>query len=97
LFFKRRFRITQRIWNWRFGKKLFPKLAKEKQLVHYKEDVPFWGSIDTEKDLEKTRQEFERRIEKPWGFEKVLSLTDGGFTKNRIRSPFLQTTVCPCL
>jgi NDP-sugar pyrophosphorylase family protein len=63
-------------------KKLFPKLAKEKQLVNYKEDVPFWASIDTVKDLEKTRQEFEERIEKPWGFEKVLSLTDAGLTKN---------------
>jgi NDP-sugar pyrophosphorylase family protein len=63
-------------------KKLFPKLAKEKQLAHYREDVPFWASIDTARDLEKTRQEFEGRIEKPWGFEKVLNLTDAGVTKN---------------
>jgi NDP-sugar pyrophosphorylase family protein len=63
-------------------KKLFPKLAKEKQLVHYKEDVSFWASIDTVKDLEKTRKEFENRIEKPWGFEKVLNLTGDGVTKN---------------
>jgi len=62
-------------------KKLFPKLAKENQLIHYKEDVPFWASIDTVKDLEKTRKEFEGRIEKPWGFEKVLSLTDDGVAK----------------
>ena len=63
-------------------KKLFPKLAEEKQLVHCKEDVPFWASIDTVKDLEKTRKEFDGRIEKPWGFEKVLGLTYDGFTKN---------------
>lgn len=70
-------------------KKLFPKLAKEKQLVHYKEDAPFWASIDTVRDLEKTREEFGDRTEKPWGFEKVLGSIGDGFTKNITKNLYI--------
>lgn len=54
----------------------FPRLAKEKQLMYYKEDDLFWAAIDTMKDLEEVKKEYERRTDKPWGYEKVLKLTD---------------------
>lgn len=54
----------------------FPRLAKEKQLTYYKEKGnPFWVAIDTMKDLEEVRKEYTNRIDKPWGYEKVLVLT----------------------
>jgi NDP-sugar pyrophosphorylase family protein len=54
----------------------FPRLAKEKQLAYYKEDGIFWAAIDTMKDLEEVKKEYGRRTDKPWGYEKVLKLTD---------------------
>ena len=53
----------------------FPRLAAAKQLAYCKEDVPFWASIDSPKDLENVKKEYENRTDKPWGYEKVLALT----------------------
>lgn len=57
-------------------KTAFPRLAENKQLTYYKEDVPFWVAVDTIKDLEEARKEYENRVDKPWGYEKILLLTD---------------------
>lgn len=57
-------------------KTAFPRLAEDKQLTYYKEDVPFWVAVDTIKDLEEVRKEYENRVDKPWGYEKTLLLTD---------------------
>lgn len=57
-------------------KTAFPRLAGLKQLAYYKEDVPFWASIDSPKDLENVRGEYENRTDKPWGYEKILALTE---------------------
>lgn len=57
-------------------KTAFPKLAGIKQLAYYKEDVPFWAAIDSPKDLENVREEYENRVDKPWGYEKTLALTE---------------------
>jgi len=57
---------------------VFPKLAKAGLLGSYMEpdsDV-FWKSIDTVKDLEEVRREFANRVEKPWGYEKVIASAD---------------------
>lgn len=59
----------------------FPRLAKERQLTYYKEDDLFWAAIDTVKDLEGVKKEYERRTDKPWGYEKVLKLTDEALEK----------------
>ncbi|MFQ6129254.1 MAG: sugar phosphate nucleotidyltransferase [Candidatus Hadarchaeaceae archaeon] len=54
----------------------FPELAGRGQLACYKEDVdPFWAAIDTMKDLEEVRKEYSNRMDKPWGYEKLLELT----------------------
>jgi len=53
----------------------FPRLAALKQLAYYRESVPFWASIDSPKDLENVKKEYENRTDKPWGYEKVLTLT----------------------
>ena len=54
---------------------VFPRLAAVKQLAYYRESVPFWDSIDNPKDLENAREEYENRSDKPWGYEKILTLT----------------------
>lgn len=56
-------------------KTAFPRLADMKQIAHYKEDSPFWIAVDTSKDLEEVRREYANRMDKPWGYEKVLMLT----------------------
>jgi len=53
----------------------FPRLAERKQLAYYTEEVPFWASIDTPKELDDARKEYENRTDKPWGHEKVLAFT----------------------
>ena len=56
-------------------KTVFPRLAAVKQLTYYREGVPFWASIDSPKDLDNVKKEYENRTDKPWGHEKVLTLT----------------------
>lgn len=58
---------------------VFPKLAKAGLLGCYMESDPdaFWKSIDTVKDLEEVRREFVNRVEKPWGYEKVIASAEG--------------------
>ena len=59
---------------------LFPQLAKDDKLGSYKEDA-FWMSIDTTKDVEEIRREYENREDKPWGYEKILINTRKYLTK----------------
>lgn len=62
-------------------KTLFPLVAKENNLGYYKEDGLFWMAIDTNKELETVKKEYESRTDKPWGYEKVLIYTDKYLTK----------------
>ena len=48
------------------------ELAKQNKIDHYQEDV-FWRSIENSKDLDEVRIEYENRVDKPWGYEKILS------------------------
>jgi len=61
-------------------KTVFPMLADSNQLGYYKEDA-FWMSIDTTKDLEEIKKEYANRIDKPWGYEKILIVTENYLTK----------------
>ncbi len=55
----------------------FPELAARGQLAYYKEGGdPFWASIDTMKDLGEVKKEYSTRMDKPWGHEKLLELTN---------------------
>jgi len=56
-------------------KTAFPRLAEMKKITYYKEEIPFWASIDSMKDLEEVKKEYENRTDKPWGYEKLLLLT----------------------
>jgi NDP-sugar pyrophosphorylase family protein len=56
-------------------KTVFPRLAEMKKIAYYKEEIPFWASIDSIKDWEEVRKEYENRTDKPWGYEKLLVLT----------------------
>ncbi|MDR0900671.1 MAG: NTP transferase domain-containing protein [Methanobrevibacter sp.] len=73
-------------------KTLFPLMANEKQLGYYKEDDLFWMAIDTSKELETVRKEYKERTDKPWGYEKVLILTDKYLTKELFIKEGYQTS-----
>jgi len=62
-------------------KTAFPRLAEMGKIAYYKEDIPFWMAIDSMKDLESVKKEYENRTDKPWGYEKLLSLTKEGMEK----------------
>ncbi|HMK53462.1 MAG TPA: sugar phosphate nucleotidyltransferase [Methanobacteriaceae archaeon] len=62
-------------------KTVFPVYAKENKLGYYKEDGLFWMAIDTSKELEEIRKEYQNREDKPWGYEKVLINTEKYLTK----------------
>jgi NDP-sugar pyrophosphorylase family protein len=53
----------------------FPEISQEGFMNHY-EEVGFWQSVDSIKDLNKVRQEYIDREDKPWGFEKIIVCTD---------------------
>lgn len=57
---------------------VFPRLAKAGKLGVYLEadsDV-LWRSLDSIKDLEEVRNIYQNRIDKPWGYELIVALTD---------------------
>jgi NDP-sugar pyrophosphorylase family protein len=62
-------------------KTVFPMLAKDNKLGYYKENGLFWMAIDTSKELEQIKKEYQNREDKPWGYEKVLINTDKYLTK----------------
>ncbi|BAB59577.1 NDP-sugar pyrophosphorylase [Thermoplasma volcanium GSS1] len=49
---------------------VFPKLTKLGLVASYHEDA-LWMGIDSEKDLEKIREEYKNRDDYPWGYRKV--------------------------
>jgi NDP-sugar pyrophosphorylase family protein len=61
-------------------KLVFPSLAKAGLINYYLEEV-YWQSIDSPKDIEAVRKEFSNRTEKPWGYEKLIALTEKYMTK----------------
>ncbi len=48
---------------------VFPRVASERKAGAYFEDT-LWLGIDSEKDLEQIRKEYENRMDFPWGFRK---------------------------
>lgn len=73
-------------------KTLFPLMAKENKIGYYKEDNLFWMAIDTNKELETVRKEYENRTDKPWGYEKVLIHTEKYLTKELFIKEGYQTS-----
>ena len=59
----------------------FPEIAKNNNLGYYKENGIYWIAVDTSKELESVRKEYENKTDKPWGYEKVLILTEKYLTK----------------
>ena len=58
----------------------FPEIASSGALNFHKEDV-FWQSVDSLKDLEKVKNEYSNKEDKPWGYEKIIVHTDKYLTK----------------
>lgn len=60
---------------------VFPEVARAGRLAYYREEGVFWLAVDTAKELEEARKEYEGRTDKPWGYEKVLVSTEKYLTK----------------
>jgi NDP-sugar pyrophosphorylase family protein len=60
---------------------IFPRMAEINRLGYYKEDGVFWATVDTVRDLEEVRKEYQNKVDKPWGYEKILISTDKYLTK----------------
>ncbi|MDF1497980.1 MAG: sugar phosphate nucleotidyltransferase [Patescibacteria group bacterium] len=58
----------------------FPEIAKSGLMNYYKEGV-FWQSVDSIKDLQRVNEEYLNKEDKPWGYEKIIVLTDKYLTK----------------
>jgi len=74
-------------------KTVFPVLASENKLGYYKEDGLFWMAIDTSKELEIIKKEYQNREDKPWGYEKVLIYTEKYLTKELFIKEGYQTSM----
>lgn len=59
----------------------FPTIAKENNLGYFKENGIYWIAVDTYKELEAVKKEYENKTDKPWGYEKILILTEMYSTK----------------
>ena len=59
----------------------FPAIAKENKLGYFKENGIYWVAVDTYKDLEAVKKEYKNKTDKPWGYEKILILTEKYSTK----------------
>lgn len=73
-------------------KTVFPTLANENQLGYYKEDGLLWMAIDTSKELEMIKKEYQNREDKPWGYEKVLISTEKYLNKELFIKEGYQTS-----
>ncbi len=62
-------------------KTVFPILAESNRLGYYREDGLFWIAVDTQKDVEEVKKEYVNRVDKPWGYEKILISTEKYLTK----------------
>jgi len=60
---------------------VFPELARKGELGLYIEDDVFWAAIDTPRELAEARKEYEKKVDKPWGYEKTLINTEKYLTK----------------
>ncbi len=60
---------------------IFPQIAESGKLGYYREDNVYWTLVNTVRDLEEARKEYNNKTDKPWGYEKVLISTDKYLTK----------------
>jgi NDP-sugar pyrophosphorylase family protein len=72
--------ILSRIKDFKMGnieKTIFPRLRACGRLAYYKEEgKQFWATIDRIEDIENVKKEYLNRMDKPWGHEKLLKLTN---------------------
>jgi len=62
------------------------------EIGYYKENGLFWMAIDTSKELESIKKEYENREDKPWGYEKILINTEKYLTKELFLREGYQTS-----
>ncbi len=55
---------------------VFPLIAEMRRAYIFREDNVFWQSVDSMKDLERVREEYRNKEDKPWGYEKMVVLTE---------------------
>ena len=52
-------------------KTVFPLVAEMGFAYVFREEDVFWQSVENHKDLERVREEYKNRTDKPWGYEKL--------------------------
>jgi len=60
---------------------VFPTIARDGLLRYYREDMVFWHSVESAKDLEIVQAEYVNKEDKPWGYEKIIVSTEKYLTK----------------
>ncbi len=58
--------------------RFFPEMAYRGKIKVYEEDT-FWRSVETVKDYEAVLKEYQKRLDKPWGYEKILAFQEGKY------------------
>lgn len=72
---------------------VFQDLVASRKMNAYIENNVFWQSIDSIKDLENVRKEYENKEDKPWGYEKVVINTEKYMTKKLYIKKGYQTSM----
>ena len=60
---------------------MFPLAAELGKAYVFKEDKVFWQSIDSYKDVERVKEEYKNKTNKPWGYGKLIILADRSMVK----------------
>ena len=90
-FFKNEIELPEVYNSGKIEYTIFPEMAKKKMMGFYEEEV-FWRSIKTIYDFELTQKEYKDKIDKAWGYEKLLVHTEKYMTKELFLREGFQTS-----
>ncbi|HPR42630.1 MAG TPA: sugar phosphate nucleotidyltransferase, partial [Candidatus Methanofastidiosa archaeon] len=90
-YFKKDIELPEVYMSGKIENTVFPELAKKRMMGYYEEDV-FWRSIKTVNDLSIVQKEYSNKIDKAWGYEKLLVHTDKYMTKELFLREGFQTS-----
>ncbi|MHC1605063.1 MAG: sugar phosphate nucleotidyltransferase [Candidatus Methanofastidiosia archaeon] len=90
-YFKRDIVIPEVYKNGKIENTIFPEFAKKRKMGFYEEDV-FWRALKTPIDLQIVKKEYENKVDKAWGYEKIIINTDKYLTKELFLREGLKTS-----
>jgi len=90
-YFKSGIELPEVYMNGKIENTMFPEMAKKKMMGFYEEEV-FWRSVKTINDLLMVQKEYSDKIDKAWGYEKLLVHTNKYMTKELFLRDGFQTS-----